>query len=53
MGDKIVLNLAKTLHTPNAVVVREVGNRVGVIKYTRLNANEMPNLAISTNVAIK
>lgn len=52
-GDKIVENLANRLQMPNAVEQRAVGNICGVDKYDTLKANEMPNFAKRTKIAIK
>ena len=52
-GDSTVAKRAKTLQIPNAVVQRAVGNICGVARYDKLKANEMPNLAKSTNTAMR
>jgi len=52
-GDKIVENRANKLQMPNAVEQRAVGNIYGVDKYATLKANEMPNFAKRTKIAIK
>lgn len=52
-GDSTVEKRAKILQIPNAVEHRMIGNICGVAKYAILKANDMPNLAKSTNTAIK
>ena len=51
-GESTVEKRAKMLQIPKAVDARAVGNICGVAKYVRLKANEIPNLAKSTNTAM-
>ena len=52
-GESIVENRANKLHMPKTVTAIAVGNILGVARYDRLNASEIPNLAKRTKLAIR
>ena len=51
IGERIVKKRAITLQIPKTVPLSSVGNKPGVIKYTIVNANEIPNFATRTKNA--
>ena len=50
MGDKTVLKRAKRLQMPKAVATIYVGNSLGMARYDKLKANEIPNFVNKTNM---